>query len=90
MSRAHPAGDPPEPLFTKAKTIGTVKWFRNEKGYGCIESEQTSPWDIWVSFSVIHVEGYKVLMPGERVEVEYHRADQDSFRYVALNVWKLD
>ena len=53
----HPAGDPPEPLGTTATTTGIVKWYKTEKGYGCIESTQTSPWDIWCHFSAIEGEG---------------------------------
>ena len=74
---------PPEPIGTKATTIGTVKWFRDEKGYGCIASDATSPYDIWCHFSAIEKDGYKSFQVGQRVEVEYERQDQDSFRYIA-------
>ena len=90
MTSQHPAGDPPEPIGTEASTIGTVKWFDNKKGYGCIESEQTAPWDIWAHFSMIQMSGYKTLQEGQRVDVEYERADQDSFRYRALKVRTID
>ena len=89
MTRQHPAGDPPQSLGTRATATGIVKWFRSEKGYGCIESKQTAPWDIWVHFSAIETEGYKNLEEGEPVEVDYERANQDSFRYRATRVRSL-
>lgn len=82
----HSAGDPAEPIGTTGSTVGTVKWYRNEKGYGCIESEKTAPWDIWVHFSAIEGEGFRTLESGQRVDVEYERANQDSFRYRATVV----
>ena len=63
------AGEPPEPLYTEADTIGTVKYWRDDKGYGAISSEATAPWDIWCHFSAVEMPGFKSLVPGERVEV---------------------
>jgi CspA family cold shock protein len=80
------AGDPPEPLYTEADAVGTVKYWRDDKGYGAIASETTAPWDIWCHFSAIEMDGFKTLIPGERVTVHYFRADQDSFRYIAQRV----
>lgn len=48
-----------------------------------IEAVDTAPWDIWSSFSAIEAIGFKALTVGERVEVTYHRANQDSYRYIA-------
>src|SRR5262245_4308830 len=67
------AGEPPEPLGTRAETIGTVKYWRDAKGTGAIASEATAPWDIWCGFPAIEMEGFKTLIPGERVAVEYYR-----------------
>jgi CspA family cold shock protein len=84
------AGEPPEPLYTKADTIGTVKYWRDTKGYGAIASDATAPWDIWSSFSAVETEGFKTLIPGERVAVHYYRGNQESFRYIAIRVRRLD
>ena len=84
------AGEPPEPLHTKAHTIGTVKYWRDTKGYGAISSEATAPWDIWCAFSAIEMEGFRSLVPGERVAVHYYRANQESFRYIAERVRRLE
>ena len=83
------AGDPRDPLGTEADALGTVKYWREDKGYGAIASEATAPWDIWCHFSAIEMEGFKTLVPGERVAVHYYRADQESFRYIAQQVRRL-
>jgi len=44
---------------------GTVKWFRNEKGYGFITGEDGQ--DVFVHFSAITMEGYKSLEEGQKV-----------------------
>ena len=64
---------------------GRVKFWRGEKGWGGVEGDDL-PGDVWVHFSHVEMEGYTVLTPGQPVEVRYQRADQDSWRYVALSV----
>lgn len=45
---------------------GTVKWFKNDKGFGFIEREKGG--DVFVHFKAITGEGYKSLSEGQRVE----------------------
>jgi cold shock protein len=47
---------------------GTVKWFRNEKGYGFITTDEGE--DVFVHFSAIQMEGYKSLEEGQKVSFE--------------------
>jgi CspA family cold shock protein len=47
---------------------GTVKWFRNEKGYGFITGEDGQ--DVFVHFSAIEMEGFKTLEEGQKVTFE--------------------
>lgn len=47
---------------------GTVKWFNGAKGYGFISGENGE--DVFVHFSAINVDGYKVLEEGQEVEFE--------------------
>ena len=47
---------------------GKVKWFNDAKGYGFIE--QDSGDDVFVHFSAIQMDGYKLLEDGQRVEFE--------------------
>jgi CspA family cold shock protein len=48
------------------REVGTVKWFNGSKGYGFIARESGD--DVFVHFSAIQMEGYKVLEEGQRVE----------------------
>jgi CspA family cold shock protein len=47
---------------------GTVKWFNRTKGFGFIEREGAD--DVFVHFSAIQGEGFKVLEQGDKVEFE--------------------
>ena len=47
---------------------GTVKWFKNEKGYGFITGEDGN--DVFVHFSAIQMDGYKTLTEGQKVSYE--------------------
>lgn len=84
------APEPTEPLYTRRTTIGVVKWWRDTKGYGVIAAPDIAPWDIWCHFSAIEGTGYKEMKTGERVEVAFYRANQESFKYLAERVRRLD
>ena len=47
---------------------GTVKWFNAEKGYGFITGEDGN--DVFVHFSALQMDGFKVLDEGEEVEFD--------------------
>ncbi len=47
---------------------GTVKWFDVKKGFGFIQQEDGS--DVFVHYSNISGDGFKVLEDGESVEFE--------------------
>ncbi len=57
-----------EPTKMADRTIGTVKWFNAEKGYGFIAREGGR--DLFVHFSEIQDagNGYRSLNEGDRVE----------------------
>jgi CspA family cold shock protein len=47
-------------------TTGTVKWFNEAKGFGFITPSDGSK-DVFVHFSEIQAEGFKVLAEGQAV-----------------------
>ncbi len=47
---------------------GTVKWFDVKKGYGFIVGPEGQ--DVFVHYSVIEAEGFRVLREGQAVEYE--------------------
>jgi CspA family cold shock protein len=47
---------------------GKVKWFSKQKGYGFIEQENGE--DIFVHFSSILGDGFRILEEGQSVEFE--------------------
>ena len=81
--------EPSEPLFSRRTSLGVVKWWRDDKGYGAIATADTAPWDIWSHFSAVVGAGFRTLIPGEQVEVEYVRTNQESFKYVAQRVQRV-
>ena len=48
---------------------GTVKWFNAEKGFGFIAQDGGGP-DVFVHYSAIQMNGYRVLDEAQRVEFE--------------------
>ena len=47
---------------------GTVKWFNAKKGFGFISDENGN--DVFVHFSSLQMDGFKVLDEGEDVEFD--------------------
>ena len=47
---------------------GTVKWFNAKKGFGFISDEEGN--DVFVQFSALQMDGFKVLDEGDEVEFE--------------------
>ena len=63
---------------------GTVKWFNAKKGFGFISDESGN--DVFVHFSALKMDGFKVLEEGDQVEYEVVNGEKGP---QAANVVKL-
>ncbi|NIO06173.1 MAG: cold shock domain-containing protein [Proteobacteria bacterium] len=55
-------------------TKGRVKWFNEQKGYGFISRDDGD--DVFVHFSSIQQDGYKVLYEGDEVEFDISQGEK--------------
>lgn len=53
---------------------GTVKWFNAKKGFGFISDEEGN--DVFVHFSALQMDGFKVLEEGDKVDFEVVDGDK--------------
>ena len=51
---------------TSQDSLGKVKWFSDQKGYGFIAREDDT--DVFVHHSAIQSDGFRTLAEGDRVE----------------------
>ena len=63
---------------------GTVKWFNAKKGFGFISDEEGN--DVFVHFSALQMDGFKVLDEGDEVEFDVVNGEKGP---QAANVTKL-
>lgn len=63
---------------------GTVKWFNAKKGYGFISDDEGN--DVFVHFSALMMDGFKVLEEGDKVQFEVVQGEKGP---QAANVSKL-
>jgi CspA family cold shock protein len=67
------------------RTVGTVKWFNDQKGFGFITPEDGGK-DCFVHHSAIQAQGFRSLAEGDRVEFEIAQGPKGP---AAENVMKL-
>ena len=56
-------------------SIGTVKWFNTQKGYGFIQPEDGSK-DVFVHVSAVERSGLGHLTEGQRISFDLERGNQ--------------
>ncbi len=67
-------------------SVGIVRTWNGEDGWGVVDSAET-PGGCWTHFGAVAVTGLRGLSPGQRVEIEWEKADQDGYRFRARRVW---
>jgi cold shock protein len=77
----------PNELSDEDLHVGTVKFFKEEKGWGAIASDALPPErDAWVHFSVIDMPGHRSLEAGQSVDFAFEQVEQDDFDHRATYV----
>jgi CspA family cold shock protein len=64
-------------------TIGTVKWFNSQKGYGFIQPDDGSK-DVFVHISAVERAGLSNLHEGQKLSFELERGQQGKTSAVNL------
>jgi cold shock protein len=64
--------------------VGTVRWWKDEKGYGRITGDDG--YIYFCHFSALQMEGYKALRAGQRVQFEWRGGTAANGRKAADNV----
>ncbi len=64
-------------------TIGTVKWFNSQNGYGFIQPEDGTK-DVFVHISAVERAGIGNLYEGQRLSFEVERGNQGKTSAVNL------
>jgi len=78
-----------EPDDDGVSTLGRVRIWSDEQGWGVIDSAAT-PGGCWTHFSQVLVEGYRSLRPGQAVIYEWEVAEQDGYSYRTVRAWPAD
>jgi CspA family cold shock protein len=55
--------------------VGTVKWFKADKGFGFITQDNGGP-DVFAHYSAIAADGYRSLEENQRVEFEIQQGQK--------------
>lgn len=64
-------------------SVGTVKWFNSDKGYGFIQPEDGSK-DVFVHISAVERAGMSGLGEGQRIQFDLERGQQGKSSAVNL------
>ena len=70
----------------KEPVAGVVSMWSDEEGWGVLNSEHT-PGGCWCHFSAVTLAGFRRLTAGATVEFLFEEAEQDGYRYRAVEAW---
>ncbi len=63
---SQPSNPESNPAYQKPRVRGTVKWFDERRGFGFILAAEG--FDVFVHYSAIRQEGFRLLLKGHEVE----------------------
>ena len=66
-----------------------VRVWHAEDGWGVLDCEET-PGGCWAHYSVVQMDGYRALASGQQVCLDWEYAEQDGFRFRAVQVLLTD
>jgi uncharacterized RmlC-like cupin family protein/cold shock CspA family protein len=67
------------------RTSGTVREWHDDLGWGVLDSPDT-PGGCWAHYSVVEMEGFRSLTPGDAVAFDVEQARQDGYDFRAVRV----
>jgi len=70
-------------------STGTVREWWADEGWGILTSPET-PSGCWAHFSTLRIDGYRTLVPGQRVSFEWESPGQDGYGHRAVWVAPID
>jgi uncharacterized protein YcbX/cold shock CspA family protein len=73
-------------MLDPVSTVGTVRVWYREDGWGVIDSVET-PGGCWTHFSNLAMPGFRSLSNGQQVELEWEAPGQDGFAFRAVRAW---
>lgn len=68
-------------------TIGRVRVWDDDEGWGVVVDSAATPGGCWTHFSSVLVEGYASLRPGELVAYEWEAFQQDGYTFRTVRAW---
>jgi cold shock protein len=63
-----------------------VRQWHDDEGWGVIDAPEV-PGGCWAGFGQVAVGGYRGLLPGQEVALEWEKGPQDGYAYRAVRVW---
>lgn len=81
-----PSEPVPAPSRVTGQSVGTVRMWNDEEGWGVIDSDLT-PGGCWGHYSTIVGEGFRTVEVGTTVELDWEQVtDQDGYQYRATRI----
>ncbi|MGW1529923.1 cold-shock protein [Streptomyces sp. NPDC002159] len=62
-----------------------VREWDDEEGWGVLDSSET-PGGCWAHFSAVEMPGFRSLVAGQKVTLEWESGEQDGFQHRAVRI----